>query len=299
MELKGPLSFNEQVKRLKKHNMSVDNELDALLFLQHVSYYRFTGYALQFRISPNNSDYIDGTTFDAIKSICLFDEKLRDILRGYIEKAEIYYRCQIAHGFAMNKCVEPPHDQHYDVNNYYNKKAFNELISKFNANQSNYYNETLISKHHMSKYGNKYPLWVMTEMLSFSDISKLYSSMFFSEKDVIAKSIGVGRSVLESHLHVLSILRNKCAHAARLYNNEYNPPPKLTDDFLRRNPEVKLNTLFAYVLVLVKRLPLEQDKVSLIDELDQLLEEFRGKIDLSMIGFPENGIRILRKNMKY
>ena len=68
------------------------------------------------------------------------------------------------------------------------------------------------------------PLWVMVELMSFSNISKLYSSMYISEKETIAQAVGIKYKTLENHLHCLSVLRNKCAHAARLYNTEFNPP---------------------------------------------------------------------------
>lgn len=75
---------------------------------------------MQFRVSPEDSTYIDGTNFDTVYSLYMVDEKLRDLFRMYIEKAEVYYRTQIAYGFAMNKCTQPPYDQHYDEDNYYN-----------------------------------------------------------------------------------------------------------------------------------------------------------------------------------
>ena len=55
------------------------------------------------------------------------DEILRDTFRRYIEKAEVYYRTQIAYGFSMAKCTEAPYDQHYDENNFYNKKGYKEV----------------------------------------------------------------------------------------------------------------------------------------------------------------------------
>ena len=52
--------------------------------------------------------------------------------------------------------------------------------------------------------------------------------MYYSEKDAIVHMVGVGRDTLENHLHCLSVLRNKCAHAARMYNTDFNPPAKFT-----------------------------------------------------------------------
>ena len=76
--------------------------------------------------------------------------------------------------------------------------------------------------------------------MSFSNISKLYNSMYYSEKDKIAPAVGTGRTVLENNLHRLSVLRNKCAHEARLYNIDFNPPANLSVNLLRRTQIYKI-----------------------------------------------------------
>ena len=129
--LKRPLSYTDQIKQLKSHGMIIEDETIAQAFLKVTNDYRFTGYALQFRKAPNNSDFIEGTSFDAVMSLYCFDEELRDCLRKYIEASEIYYKTVISHEFSMEKCIDPPYEQHYDENNYYNKQWFNDLKDHF------------------------------------------------------------------------------------------------------------------------------------------------------------------------
>lgn len=121
--------------------------------------------------------------------------------------------------------------------------------------------------------------------------------MYYSEKDVIANMVGVSRDTLENHLHCLSVLRNKCAHAARMYNTDFNPPAKFTKTFLRKNPEIKNNSLFAYTLVLLKRLPDENSKKSLVQTVEAVINKYRSDIDLKLIGFPENYLEIMKNNL--
>ncbi len=151
----------------------------------------------------------------------------------------------------------------------------------------------MIVKHHKFKYASKMPLWVIVELMSFSNMSKLYSSMYYSEKDAIAKMVGSGRDTLENHLHCLSVLRNKCAHAARMYNTDFNSPAKFTTSFLKKHPEIKNNSLFAYTLVLLKRLPDEDSKKSLIRTVENVIADYRSDIDLRLIGFPDNYLEIM------
>jgi len=290
--LKKPLTFSEQVDKLRQHGMLIDDETKAIESLKMVNYYRFTGYALQFRASAHQSDYVEGTSFGQVLRIYEFDEALRNILRKHIETIEIYFRTQISYGFSLAKCAQSPHNQHYDESNFYNKRGYREVMGSFTREQ-NYHADSLIVKHHMKKYHGELPLWVMVELMSFSNLSKLYSSMYYSEKDAIAKKVGCGRGLLENNLHCLSILRNKCAHAARLYNTTFSPPARFSQKFLRSHPEVYNDTLFAYILVVLMRLPHTRSKVSFATELTMLVEEFKADIDMSFIGFPENYAKLL------
>lgn len=222
--------------------MVISDREKAKDILKKVNYYRFTGYALQFRKDPSGSDYIEGTTFETVYHL------------------------------------------------------YKEVMETFGREQ-NYYKDSLIVKHHKTKYSSKMPLWVIVELMSFSNMSKLYSSMYYSEKDTIASMVGVGKDTLENHLHCLSVLRNKCAHAARMYNTDFNPPAKFTTTFLRKHPEIKNNSLFAYTLVLLKRLPDEESKKFLIQTVETVIDEYRSDIDLKLIGFPENYMEIMKNNL--
>lgn len=294
MELKCPLLLKDQVQRLITHGMIVENLEEAKTILSHVNYYRFTGYALQFRKSESDSDYKDCINWNKVYCIYKFDEELRNILRRYVEIVEVYYRTQIAYGFSTNKCMHIPHDQHYDERNFFNKKGYISVMNSFEK-EKHYYKKSPIVEHHKKKYRNKMPLWVMVELMSFSNLSKLYSSMYHSEQISIANNVGTGHDMLANHLHCLAVLRNKCAHAARLYNTVFNPPAKFNTKFLKNNPQVKGNSLFAYILMLIKRLPTNEEKQSFVNSIEKLFAEYESDIELAIMGFPINYRQILDK----
>ena len=191
----------------------------------------------------------------------------------------------------------PPHDQHYSKDYFYNKNGYYELRRRFEK-QKRYYRDSLIVQHHRKKYNGKMPLWVIVEMMSFSSLSMLYSAMYNGDKDYIAGNIGTGKSVLENHLHCLTLLRNRCAHGARLYNAPFNLPVQFSSGFLRRNPDVKTNCLFAYCLMLARRLPNKEAKMLFINDLSSLIRKYRHEvyIDLNMIGFPADFEARLKQN---
>lgn len=295
MDLKEPLSIEKQVERLKEHGLSIKNESFAKEILSRTSYYRFTGYAIQFRKNESSSEFVENISFEMVYKIYEFDKKLREIIRSYIEIAEIYYRTQIAHIFSMIKCKNPPHDQHYDDNNYCNKRGFQAILQSLSREQV-HLKDSLVVKHHKQKYADKMPLWVCVELLSFSNISKLYGSMYISDKTTIAQELNTGASTLENHLHCLSVLRNKCAHAARLYNSKVSPPARFNSKYLRSHPEMKNDTLFAYLLVLHKRLPTDQDRGALKNDLMLLFSAYEKNISLDLMGVPKNWEKLMTTN---
>ena len=290
--LKKPLEYADQVKQLKDHGMVIADDAAAENALRQINYYRFTGYALQFRKSPNVSEYCPGTSFDHILDLYHFDESLRNTLRKYIEIAEVYYRTVISHEFAMVKCLNEPHDQHYDEKSYYNKEWFSEIKNHFEQEKA-YYKDSLIMKHHAKNYDGKMPLWVMVEMMSMSDVSKLYSCMYYSEQTRISNVVNAKTDELRNHLHCISVLRNKCAHAARLYNTTFYPSTELGRNFLLKNKDVKNDTLFAYLIILVKRLPEKDLKQQLVQDLERIMAEYKQTIDFQVLGFPEGWEKLL------
>ena len=86
MDLKKPLTFDEQVDKLEAHGIVISNREKAKDILKRVNYYRFTGYALQFRKDPSSSDYKEGTTFETVYHLYKVDEILRDTFRGILKK---------------------------------------------------------------------------------------------------------------------------------------------------------------------------------------------------------------------
>jgi abortive infection bacteriophage resistance protein len=288
MDLKRPLTIDEQLDRLIAHGVTIESSEFAKAFLSHNNYYRISGYALQFRDPNNPDDYISGTKFNDIVGIYNFDAELRNILKKYLDVFELYSRTQIAHHFSLAKSVKPPHDGHYDPNNFYVKSSHREIIDSAEKGTA-HYADSLFVKHHIKKYNSRMPLWVIVELLSFSDLSKLYSAMFYSEQELIADQMQTVRDTLKNHLHCLANLRNKVAHSARLYNAApFSPPASIGAVYLKKYPELKTDSLFAYIAALILRLPNVDDKRSLFYAVDNLMKATPPCVDIALLGFPKN-----------
>ena len=69
MELKQPMSYEEQLHRLIMHGIVVDDRERAIDILKRVNYYRFTGYALQFRVSQEDSTHVENTNLAKVYNL--------------------------------------------------------------------------------------------------------------------------------------------------------------------------------------------------------------------------------------
>lgn len=284
--LKKPRTISEQIQKFHDHHILVD-DVKAAELLQRISYYRLSGYALQHRTSGDSHSFRAGTSFDEIRRIYDMDSDLRALLRTYVERTEYYYKCLIGNEFSLRHCCNPPHNQHYDIRNYYDKAGISRTLANF-VREKNYYHDSRIVQHHIRRYQDQMPLWVMMELMTYSSVSMFYHAMYQADKDFIASKVGVSSGTLDNHLHCLSVLRNKCAHGARLYNTTLTPPVRFTNTFLRRHPEIRNNTLFAYILLVFKRLPTDAERAEFRTELSRILDQYKDTVDLSLIGLPSN-----------
>ena len=286
MNLKFPLDINNQIIELERHNIIVEDSTMAYRILSKVGYYRLSGYWLKYKAIGET------VPLSQIYSLYSFDEELRSLLRKYIEITEMFYKNLIGTEFALLKCTTPPYDQHYYSNNYYDKKGIKDILDKFEI-EKRYYRESNIVKHHKAKYNNKMPLWVMMELMTYSSMSMFYNTLYISDKERIANKVGISYKTLENHLHCLSVLRNKCAHGARLYGMNISPPARFTKSFLKTHPDIENNSLFAYILVLIKRLPTDEERKVFRNQLNRLIKKYEKTINLSDIGFPSDYRKIL------
>ncbi len=93
--LKPPISYRQQVERLKSCGLIIDSPAQAEMFLRHVSYYRFSAYRIPFQ------QKWDGTTFAQIQRLYELDEALREAFSIAVSAVEIFLRTHITHELTM------------------------------------------------------------------------------------------------------------------------------------------------------------------------------------------------------
>lgn len=278
MKLKPPLTLKQQITLLRDRGMTIDCETTAEEFLQSNHYYRLNIY---FHKLMNGKDhYSDNVNFLDIIDIYKNDRWLRNKLLFLLEPIEIKTRSQVSHYLAIT----------YGTDSFYQEKVFKDhkkycevyRIFEKSINRNKF--DPIVS-HHNKHYEGKFPIWVVIEFLSFNSLSKLYQNMIERDKKVIAReTFGVNEYYLGQWLHVLSVLRNICAHYGYLYQREYPIRPKINKSTGWNRKENLY--LFAQLLI-IKQLTAPKLWKDFIREISNYQQTSTNFV-LEDYGFPDN-----------
>ena len=282
--IKQSSTYEQQIAKLREHGCAVSDELFCKEILSRVSYYRLSAYFLTFKMEDGL--YAPGTDFNKVFGIYEFDCKLRRLLFSVLEDLEIYLRAQLSYY----------HTQKYGALGYLNPDNFNSRHSHadFTARLDELVNgndKLPFVAHHITKYNNQFPLWVIMELFTFGMLSYFYAEMLTPDRKKLAHKV-FKTSVAEakSWLYCCTNLRNMCAHSRRLYNSVFSVVPANipgVDEFSGRR-------LFAALMAVRALYPCaEKWNNEFLSAMSALFDEYRDAILLRHIGFPADWKKIM------
>lgn len=284
--LKSPSTYQQQLALLKSRGIVVNSTPECESFLQRVNYYRLTGYTLPFKDSA--SDTFKDLSFYRLECVYYFDTELRNLVALAIEKVEIYLRAQLSYYHAHHYGAEGYMDANH-FNARHKHIEFQERVTHCISDNS----KSPVVKHHISKYGGKFPIWVIIDYFSLGMLSYFYTDMKNPDKAYLAQNLyGTSFQVLTSWLKCLTDLRNRCAHYSRLYYWIFPAVPK----GMKGDSFVYGHDLFSQ-LYMLKQLYPEKDRWNedFLNPLSRLIKKYNSYIELSHIGFPNNWKSILKQ----
>lgn len=279
MAAKIPSTISEQIAKMKERGCVFGDEKKARETLKYINYYRISNYFEPFSVSKHK--YEEGTTFEKIMQIYEMDRKLRSVLIAALEEIEIALRAAVSNFHALK----------YGATGYLNPSSFDRshnhqsFIGRVNhLIECN--DEREFVKHYNSKYGGKFPLWVVMELFSFGTLAFFYKDMHSADKKVLANDYyNCSPSELDNWIFCMNELRNYCAHYNRLYGNRFPVLPKTPRDF---EPELS-DDVFGYIIVMKQ---LYHDRRNwnerVVKPISRMLKKNADAARLSDIGFPEN-----------
>lgn len=298
------LSIDEQIELLKSRGLGIkDSQYNcAKQFLLNNNHYRISGYSLTLR---KNDAFFNSASLEMLVQIYEADRHMRHIILSIVEAVETRIKSVVAYY----------HSEKYgplgylDLNNFTcikNNKVDLRVVSNYlqitrkaERQKDNLRESELFIKHHTENRKNILPFWVYVEILTMSDISKLYTLLDSALQKEIAKLLGFNSSnnndIVGNLLHCISILRNICAHGGRLYNRLFTRKPKLSKKekgLLRKeNGNTVFDKLFSYILVL-KTITLPQGFQRLFEAIILLHKQYP-LVNFRHYGFPDNWQEVL------
>lgn len=214
---KRPTSFDDQVNILIQRGMTVSDKEEAKTYLQHLNYYRLSGYWLPFEASRNPHHFHPGTDFDQVIDLYRFDRELRLLVMDAVERVEVSVRTQWAYHLAHQY---GPH-AHLDSGLFDDQNRYLRTIGSL-ASEIGRSREVFI-QHLVATYDETTPpLWAIVEVISFGQLSQFYANLKLrQDRKRIADVYDLDERVLGSFLHQINTVRNTCAHHSRLWNRSF------------------------------------------------------------------------------
>lgn len=223
-------SHQEQLEILKARGMAVPDEARALDFLKRVGYYRLSGYFFPFRQGAEDDEgnffrkdeFIEGSNFDKVIDLYLFDRKLRLLALDAIERIELALQADLAYRLGEREafahetadCLHPNFTTRPQRNG---KTGHENWLDDYERLVLRARRRPFVA-HNLARYGCL-PIWVAIEIWDFGTLSKLFGGLRVQDKIAIEARFGLneGRH-LQTWLRGLNFIRNTAAHHSRLWN---------------------------------------------------------------------------------
>lgn len=285
---KRPIDIPEQITALINRGLVIENETFAQRQFSSISYFRLACYWKAYEINSNTHELVKGTSLEEILSLYAFDRELRSIVFSAIQDIEIALRTRIIHHFSMK------HGAFWFMEGslFSDAEIFDKCFLSLQNEVSRSKEDFLLE--HFKKYDSPSmpPVWKTLEVASFGTLSKLFCNMAdISVKKSVAKSFGLPQyKYLESWIRSITVLRNCCAHHARIWNRRFPLMPQLPKHLSLAWIDVNAAKPMKLFALLSTILYLEQNIVSNSSIKERLfallLRQHQSR--LKAMGFPEN-----------
>ena len=244
-----------------------------------IGYYRFSGYLLAY--INNDGTFMDCLSFEQVVSTYDFDRDLRGIVSKAVSEIEVAAKGLIAyhHGHKYGALG------YLDSNNYNHRHDHANFIGQFDTAVRNN-KHALFVRHHLSKYGGNFPIWVATELFTMGMISIFYADLPSGDKTAIAKQYGTSYDYLENWLRCTTVLRNICAHNGRLFDTRFQKDAKLPRKYSMQF-DIKVRSVFKQMFML-KLLYINQQRewnVSILQQISSLAQKHAQHVKIENFGF--------------
>ena len=299
-------TLSEQIEILKNKGLVINNIEYTSEVLFKENYFFLNGYRHLFLKSNVDRRYIEGTTFEELYSLFLFDRTFRNIIFKNILiienniKSIISYQLSLKYGYKEKEYLTAKNF----TSNREKTKQVNDILKKMKRQININATQHSATMHYVTNYGF-IPLWVLVKVLSFGIVGELYSILKKEDQLAIAEIYKLDIEVLCNYLTILSNYRNLCAHEDILYENKTQR--KINDTIYHKKLNISImddeyiygkNDLFALIIIMKQMLSKEEFGNMMeeikhdLDNLNFNLKHIKLEKVLDRMGFPINYLDI-------
>ena len=296
------VNLNEQIEILKYKGLTFNDEEYAKNVLLRENYFFLNGYRHLFLKNKNEKAFVNGTSFEEVYSLFLFDRQFRNIIFKNLliiennVKSIISYQLSKKYGYKESEYLR---NKNFD-NSPMKQKQINDLIKKMKRQIRVNGKQHSATSHYINNYGY-IPLWVLVKVLSFGIVSEMFSILKLEDRLSIASLYGIDQEDLINYLPILANYRNLCAHEDILFENRTQRT--INDTVFHKILNIEKmdneyiygkNDLFALIIIL-KQMLTEQEIENLVIEISRALDNLEYNLKtikiekvLDRMGFPSN-----------
>lgn len=293
-------NLDEQVDILKHKGLIISDEKFAKDVLLRENYFFLNGYRHLF--VNKDRTFKQGTRFEELYSLFLFDRRLRNIMFKYLLVIENNLKSIFS--YQLSKKYGYKEKDYLKNNNFTTapeKQAqLNDLLRKMKRQIRVNGSQHTATQHYAINYGY-IPLWILVKVLSFGIISELYQVLKIDDQKEIASIYGIEYETLIVYLPILANYRNLCAHEDILYENRTQ---KAIDDTVyhqllkiekEEDEYVKGKYDLFALIIIMKQLLRQEEFKNMTLEIDNVVETLNYNLNtikiedvLNRMGFPIN-----------
>lgn len=231
---KPALTIQQQIAQLQQRGMIINDIAAATHYLGYINYYRLSAYWLIFESDHVTHTFRQGTTFEQVFNLYIFDRELRLLVLDAIERIEVAIRSQFSHQLSHQYGAHPHLISALFKASWDYAHNFSQLQKDAKASKESF------AQHLLAKYTEPLPpIWATVEIMTLGQLSKWYANLQSgADRNQIAHLFDFDEVNLVSFLHHITTIRNHCAHHSRLWNREFIFTFKLP----RKRPDVLLGS---------------------------------------------------------
>lgn len=275
-----------QIDILKSKNLKIIDEQKTLDILLRYNYYIIiNGYRTPFldkTFDKGSSKYVQGSTFEEIYELYIFDRNIRATFLKYMLIIEQNFKSAISYEFSKIYGHENYLKfENFDCENEKNIRDIFYMIGTMHNALSKAIGKNEYITYNIEKYNNV-PFWILSNVITLGSIINFYKLMKIEEKKFIAKKyFKIKYNELEDFMEIIAFYRNISAHDERMYDIKCKTtlPDNEISDFFKKiyGIDIDKKKVFSLLISLYTLLS-KDDRINMMSDIENNFSTLEKKL---------------------